>query len=138
MNVMGKFEWDEAEAAVQAQQEPPKQARTAGSVIGTIAFIIVAFVGVAAAAAFVNVLTLGDRMRDHLSDQACEDSVCRVQILQRHNDCLMDHVYFKMPASMADFDTPKESPRLGVAKVDAERYKRCVIPKERKTLAEEP
>jgi hypothetical protein len=115
------------------EQDEPEET---GGHLGTIVFIVLLVLGVAAGGAYVNTLLLGDRVRAIVADQ-CPDPTCVVEVRAAHADCYGANVSWGAPSSLADFQTPKTAPKLGLGTVDLAAYQACVRPEKLKTLAEQ-
>ena len=126
---MSDVNWDSVGPQKQAEQQQ------SGGPLGTIVFIVLLVLGLGAGAAYVNTLLLASRVRDIVAD-ACKESTCRVDVQLAHSTCFEENVSYHAPTSLGDFQTPNNSPKLGIGSVDLAGYKACVRPKKVKTLAE--
>ena len=128
---MGEVNWDNVQGAeTRAPEEKP------GGILGTLVFIVLLVVGVIAGGSYVNAVMLGERVRD-LALENCPAPACAVDVRAAHADCFSANVTYAVPGSMADFQTPPTSPKLGIGSVNLDGYQACVMPEKAKTLAEE-
>lgn len=130
MSRMSDVNWDSVNAPSGGKEPEHK-----GSPLGTVAFIVFVLVLLIVGGGYVNVVMLGERVRDIVTND-CPDPTCAVDVQTRHDDCYSASVSYGVP-SLADFQTPPTSPKLGIGTVDLTAYRQCVFPAQPKTLADE-
>lgn len=129
---MGDVNWDNVNVDKGGDDE-----EKGGGVIGTLVFVVLMVLGLIGGGAYLNMVMLGERVRDIALEGCSEDATCVIEVRGAHADCFDANVTYAAPSSAADFQTPATSPKLGLGTVNLEGYRACVLPKKKKTLADE-